>query len=183
MFPLFCPPPGFSAVSGGSISREDDGSFWQPVSSLLHDLTGPIRALRHLIPSMAAGEQEGEGWGWDGSLGGQRSSPGAEGFSSSSSSYSFCLFLRREPGLFGLFFLVCDFFLPVKRNNFVTVCACFDVTWHDVMWRCWLINNSGFPSLVWRIWQAQFPTLLSSPLIKTSTLRPFHLLLLLWSSS
>lgn len=131
VFPLFCPPPGFSAVSGGSISREDDGSFWQPVSSLLHDLTGPIRALRHLIPSMAAGEQEGEGWGWDGSLGGQRSSPGAEGFSSSSSSHSICLFLRREPGRFGPFFPGLWLFLPVQRNNFVTVCSCFDWTWCD----------------------------------------------------
>lgn len=85
--------PGFSAVSGGSISREDDGSFWQPVSSLLHDLAGPIRASRHPIPCVAAEEQEGEGRvGVKWSLGGQRSSQGAEGFSSSSSSHSSCLF-------------------------------------------------------------------------------------------
>lgn len=56
-------PPGSSAVSEGSISREDDGSFWQLVSSLLHDLAGPSRALRHSIPSVAAEEQEGGGEG------------------------------------------------------------------------------------------------------------------------
>lgn len=169
VFPLFCPPPGFSAVSGGSISREDDGSFWQPVSSLLHDLTGPIRALRHLIPSMAAGEQEGEGWGWDGSLGGQRSSPGAEGFSSSSSSHSICLFLRREPGRFGQFF---SWFVTFSPSSEKQLCDSLFLFWLDVMWRCWLLNNNGFASLVRRICQAQFPTLLSSPAIKTSTVRP-----------
>lgn len=169
VFPLFCPPPGFSAVSGGSISREDDGSFWQPVSSLLHDLTGPIRALRHLIPSMAAGEQEGEGWGWDGSLGGQRSSPGAEGFSSSSSSHSICLFLRREPGRFGQFF---SWFVTFSPSSEKQLCDSLFLFWLDVMWRCWLLNNNGFASSVRRICQAQFPTLLSSPAIKTSTVRP-----------
>lgn len=112
VFPLFCPPPGFSAVSGGSISREDDGTFWQLVSSLLHDLAGPSRALRHSIPSVAVDEQEGGGVaGGEAVSGGQRSSPGAEGFSSSSPSHSLskCFFslVSRSENLDFLFWFSC----------------------------------------------------------------------------
>lgn len=88
VFPLLCPLSGFSTASGESISREDDGSFWQLVSSLLHDLAGPTGALQRTILSVAAEEQEGEGRGGDEVVsGGQRSSLGAEGSSSSSDSF------------------------------------------------------------------------------------------------
>lgn len=70
------------------------------------------------------------------------------------------------------FWSVFSWFVTFSASSEKQLCDSLFLFWLDVMWRCWLLNNNGFASLVRRICQAQFPTLLSSPAIKTSTVRP-----------